>query len=248
MGASDSYRAYKAQVLETAQRLVQRGLLSATGGNLSLLVEGEERIAITPSNKDYLELSIDDICIVDFARHVVEGNHEPSVETGMHLAVYQSRADVNAVIHTHQAFVSTLSLMSTSIPAIFDEQVYHLGGCVALVPYAVSGSVELQNGIAQTITNRCQAFILQNHGALVLGPSLSQAYRNVQILEKTAQAYYHALLAGVSPTLIPQQMEEALFSMLQSVQRKEIRRKKKRQSSPPPASEGEGGRDGQYGP
>jgi len=107
---------------------------------VSVLIEGEEALAITPSSIDYFDLTENDICIVGFDSKPVEGEHRPSIETGFHIAVYKNRLDVNAVIHTHQTFASIFTVLNRPIPALFDEQVLHLGNIIDVIPYGVSGS------------------------------------------------------------------------------------------------------------
>jgi L-ribulose-5-phosphate 4-epimerase len=221
------YSLAKRQVLETAQRLTREGYLVGTGGNVSALVEGEERVAITPSSMDYLAMTERDICVVDFERTLLEGEFAPSVETGMHLSVYRNRRDVNAVIHTHQIYPSVFSVIGKPIPPLFDEQVANLGNEVVVVPYGLSGSLDLLNNITAAVGNQCNAFILQNHGALLFGPTISRAARNVKLLDKAAQVYWLALSLGGDVTLLPPTMIETIFDLLKSEQRKEIRRKKK---------------------
>ena len=83
--------------------------------------QGEETVVVTPSDMVYTDMTVDDICVVDFDLKWVESKHEPSRETGMHMTYYKHRKDVNAVIHTHQPAVSALSLVNAPIPALFDE-------------------------------------------------------------------------------------------------------------------------------
>ncbi len=218
---------FKKEVYDTTIQLAEKGLLLGTGGNVSRKVEGEDLLAVTPSGIDYNELRLDQICLVDFQRELVEGELMPSVETGMHISVYQNRPDVNAVIHTHQPYASIFSLIQQVIPALFDEQVANLGREVAVVPYGLSGSNELLSNITMALENQCNAYILQNHGVLVLGLDIITVSRNVTLLEKTAQVYYNALLSGKEVIGLTPEIEETIFSMLQSNQRKEMRRKKK---------------------
>lgn len=216
---------YKKTVLETAQRLTQEKYLLGTGGNVSMLVEGEKLVAVTPSSMDYMAMKESDICVVDFDRNLVEGDHKPSVESGMHLAVYKQRPDVNAVIHTHQVYPSVFALVGESIPALFDEQVANLGDIVKLVPYGLSGSGDLMNNIAAAVDNNCNAFLLQNHGAILLGSSMEKASRNVKLLDKVAQAYYLALTVNKPITPLPAKIVEIIFSLVKNEQRKETQRK-----------------------
>jgi L-ribulose-5-phosphate 4-epimerase len=221
------YVTYKQQVLGTCQDLTRKGYLVGTGGNVSLRIEGQEALAITPSSMDYLNLSADDICVYNFDKEPLEARHVPSVEMAMHIAVYQNRPDVNAVVHTHQPYASTFTLINESIPALFDEQVANLGNCVDVVPYGMSGTAELMENIAANLDNQCNAYLLQNHGVLCLGVTLEKAALNVLLLEKAARVYYYALTSGRPVTRLRPESEETIFAMLKSEQRKEIRRKKR---------------------
>jgi L-ribulose-5-phosphate 4-epimerase len=221
------YDLYKRQVLEYCQQLAHKGYLIGTGGNLSVRVEGEETIAITPSSRDYLTLALDDICVIGWDLRRIEGELPPSIETAAHIAVYTNRADANAVIHTHQPYASLFTLINRPIPALFDEQVANLGSCVELVPYSISGSPEMTQHITAALGNQCNAYLLQNHGALVLGMTMAQAALNVELLEKLARVYYYALTTGQPVTPLDPGSEQLLFELLKGEQRKEVRRKRK---------------------
>jgi ribulose-5-phosphate 4-epimerase/fuculose-1-phosphate aldolase len=221
------YDEFKQQVLTYSRELAQQGFFVGTGGNLSVRIEGEDGLAITPSGHDYGTLSQDDICVYDFDKQPLETGLSPSVEMPMHIAVYRQRPDVNAVIHTHQPFASTFALINQPIPPLFDEQVLNLGPQVEIVPYGLSGSPDLLENIAAHLDNQCNAYILQNHGALCLGLTVEQAVVNMKLLEKCARVYYYALTTGQQITGLDPKSEEILFSMLKSEQRKEVRRKRR---------------------
>jgi glutamate-1-semialdehyde 2,1-aminomutase len=221
------YDEFKQQVLTWSQELVHKGYLVGSGGNLSVRIEGEDALATTPSRHDYLRLELEDICVYDFERNRIEGDLAPSVEMAMHIAIYQDRLDVNAIVHTHQPFASTFSLINHAIPPLFDEQVVNLGNRIEVVAYGLSGSPQLLANIAAHLDNQCNAYILQNHGVLSLGMTIEQAVVNAQILEKCARVYYYALTTGQEITPLDLQSQKTLFALLQSEQRKEVRRKQR---------------------
>jgi len=210
----------KKQVVTTAQLLTKKGYLIATGGNLSIRIPGQDAFAITPSNYDYMKMVPEDVCVLDFDLKVLEGKRKPSVESAMHGAIYQTRPDVNAIVHTHQVYASTLSLINAPIPALFDEQARFLGRTVEIIPYAPSGTGFLKNVIARNIKNHNNAFIMQNHGALCLGHDVERAAHNVEILEKCSVAYLLALCTERSVSKIPLPIREIAFSKMRSDQKK----------------------------
>ena len=216
---------YQKMIWETSRRLAEERYLVGTGGNVSARVEGEELIAITPSSMDYLAMQESDVCVVDFNRQPVAGERRPSIEAGMHLAVYKNRPDVSAVIHTHQVYPSLFALIGEPIPPLFDEQVVNLGDSVAVVPYGLSGSDDLLRNIAAAVVSQCNAFFLQNHGALLLGRSMEKAVINVKLLDKVAQAYSLALSTHKSVQLLPDNVSALLFALLKAEQKKEADRR-----------------------
>jgi L-ribulose-5-phosphate 4-epimerase len=215
-----SFDTYKKQVVDTAQSLTYKGYLMATGGNLSVRITGQSKFAITPSNYDYLKMTLDDVCILDFDLNPLEGNLKPSVESAMHAAVYQVRADVNAIVHTHQVYASALTLIKAPIPALFDEQARFLGRSVEIIPYAPSGTGFLKNVVAKHVKNHNNAFMMQNHGALVFGHDMERAVHNVEILEKCALAHLLAICSERKESRIPLAVREIAFAKLRKDQKK----------------------------
>ena len=217
MGSFDSE---KKLIVETAHELVRKGFLMATGGNLSLRVKEKKAFAITPSNYDYMKMTPEDVCVLDFDLNMLEGHLKPSVESAMHGAVYQARADVNAIVHTHQVYTSALTLIKSPIPALFDEQARFLGRSVEIIPYAPSGTGMLKNTVAKHVKNQNNAFMMQNHGALVFGHDMERAVHNVEILEKCAMAYLLAICTEKKISKIPLAVREIAFSKLRKDQKK----------------------------
>lgn len=200
------YDSYKERIFKCSNWLCQQGYFGTflgTGGNVSLRVETEDVLVITPSGRRYETLTPDDMCVLDFDMKQREGKLAPSVETSMHLRIYKSRMDVNAVVHTHQTYASVLAVTNTPLPALFDEVMFSIGEVIEVIPYALSGSEELVQNVASKLGNLCSCYFMQNHGALCLGEDLEKAWLNAELLEKAARIYCHALATGREITAIP---------------------------------------------
>lgn len=210
----------KQQVVNSCRTLLDRGYLKATEGNISVRIPGEKQFAITPSSYDYAQMQEDDICILDFALNQLAGTMKPSIESGMHAAVYQNRLDAHVIIHTHQPYASALALIHKPIPALFDEQVRFLGRSVDIIPYAPSGTGFLKNKVSSKLKNGSNAYILQNHGVLVLGGTVEQAIHNMALLEKCALTYLLALLTEEKISKIPLPIREIVFTKLRADEKK----------------------------
>ena len=195
----------KHTVLEAAHWLAGHGYLGkrSSGGNISLRVAHQDAVAITPSGRSYLNMAVEDVCVVDLDGNRIDGHLQPSIEVGMHLGVYKHRADVKAVIHTHQTYASVLAILNRSIPALFDEIIVEIGPVVEMIPYAFSGSADLVQNVIGKLANDCHCYLIQNHGALSLGSDMAQALKNAELLENVARIYYHALAAGLDISELP---------------------------------------------
>jgi glutamate-1-semialdehyde 2,1-aminomutase len=222
------YDDHKQHVLRISKTLSERGYFgthSGSAGNVSMLVDGEDLVAVTPSNLPYDAMQVEDICIVDFDLRRIEGDREPSIETPMHLACYRNRKDVSAVIHTHQVAASTLAVINQPIPALFDEVLIAVGPAVEVAAYGLSGSEELLENVVAKLSNRCHCYLLQNHGALCVGPNLDKTFTFVEHLEKISTIYLQALSTGRPVTTLPKDLTEALFGIVTGKQDMEIQRK-----------------------
>jgi len=188
----------KNSVLETARKMLEKGLVTGTAGNVSLRLPpegGRPLLAITPSSRYYDSLGVDDIQIISFEEKTVEGDLPPSVETKLHIGVYRARNNVNAVIHTHSVFASAVSVTGLDIPAILEDQVAFLGGEIKLSRHALAGSREQVSNVVAALEDR-SAVLIPNHGAVGTGRTMRDAFTACELIEKTARIYLMALSAG----------------------------------------------------
>ena len=210
----------KRQVLEASQKIAEKGFVVGTGGNMSMRLPsegGRELLAITPRGIYYDLLTVDDIQVIDFDVEPVEGDLVPSVETMLHIGVYQARKNVNAVIHNHSTYACAISVARLEIPTILDEQVTFLGGEIKLAEYAIPGSEELVENAISALGER-NAVLLPNHGVVGIGKTMREAFTACELVEEAAKVYYLALTIGkVNPLPAKAvEIEMAFFNMLNS--------------------------------
>ena len=208
----------KKQVIEAAQEMEKKGLAVGTAGNVSLRLKdssGRELLAITPSGRYYDSLKVDDIVVVDFAGHRVEGELKASIETVMHLEVYKARKKVNAVVHAHPAFCSVIAVAGLEIPPLIDEQVIYIGGEIKVAQYAFPGTPELAKNAVSALGPR-NAVILANHGALSVGRDMREALTICEMAEEMAKIYVSALGLGKVNPLSAEvvELEKAFFASI----------------------------------
>jgi len=209
----------KKDVLECAKWMSEHGYFGGyrgSGGNISVRIQSQPILAVTPSGRPYRNMAADDICVVDFDLKPLEGQFAPSKETAMHIGIYRNRIDVNAIVHTHQTYASILGVIDESIPPLFDEETKEFGPVVETIPYAISGSQDLVQNVINKLGNKCHCYILQNHGALNLGRDIDHAWKNTELLEKVSKIYYAALISGRKISTLPRSTLDYFNKMRES--------------------------------
>lgn len=206
------------KIITIGRALIQKELTHGTCGNISCRIPGQESILITPSSIPYEKIKNDDILIVDFKGHAV-GKRNPSVETPLHLAIYKKREDVGAIIHTHSLYSLAVSSSAESIPVFLDEIFSHIGGFIAVTPYAVPGSDELAENIVSCLQDK-NAVLLSNHGTVCCGKNLDNALEIADIVEKICKIYIFSSMLGELKTLPPEgeEYQRAMFEMKKRVE------------------------------
>jgi len=179
---------YKKIIVETGKELYKQNLTIGTWGNISALDPETGLIYIKPSAMDYNEINLEDIIVVNREGEVIEGVRKPSIETPMHLAVYNNREDVGAVVHYHSIYSSVLAVTGLSLPGICEDFVQIVGDKVICSKYALPGSKELAINAVVGLGNR-NAVFLTNHGTLCVGKDMKEAMKVSYVVEKTAQIY-----------------------------------------------------------
>lgn len=182
----------QSEIVAIGRTLLDKGLVTGTWGNVSSRIpEKKDCIAITPSGRSYRDLSPNDIAMVNLAGQQLSGAFKPSSELLLHLAIYQARPDVQAIIHTHSVFASACAVARRSIPPIIEDLVQLAGGSVDVAEYALPGTKQLADNAVRALSNK-QAVLLANHGVAGCGASLSEALTACELVEKAAQIFIYA--------------------------------------------------------
>jgi len=177
-------------IIRTARRLQEQRVLPGALGNFSVrLADG--RFLVTPTSRDYRTMEPGDLAIVSADGSVVHGPFPPSIEIGMHRAIYAARPDVGAVIHTHAPYASTLAALGRPLPFL-DELTRFSPGPVRVAAYGPAGSDELARNAVAALGGT-NAVFLAMHGLIAVGPDLSAAEQVAEVIEHLAGVYLRAL-------------------------------------------------------
>jgi L-fuculose-phosphate aldolase len=182
------------EMVTVTQLLYQRGFIVGTEGNISVRV-ASDRCWITPTGCHKGLLRPEDLVLVDLQGRVHFGQGRPSSETPMHLALYQCRPDVRAVVHAHPPMATALTVAGYRLEsALLPEAVVTLGD-VPTVPYQMPTTPQFAREIGD-VMRHTEAVLLENHGSVTIGSSLLDAFNRMEVVERVAQIFYLAQTLG----------------------------------------------------
>lgn len=187
-------RAARQEVVRVCQRLYERGLIAGGEGNVSVRI-AEDRLLVTPAGMSKVDVRPEDLVELGMDGRRIRGAHRASTEVAVHLRIYARRGDVGAVVHAHPPTATGFAVAGESLPAGVLPEVVFTVGPIPLVPYAMPGTSALADRFEPFVA-RHDAFLMANHGATTVGPTLGVAHQRMESLEQAARILLTARLLG----------------------------------------------------
>jgi L-fuculose-phosphate aldolase len=194
------------QIVLIISRIYNRGLTTTSGGNVSIIDENGD-IWVTPSAIDKGSLRASDIVLVKKDGTIV-GKHKPSSEFPFHKAIYEIRPELKAVIHAHPPALVSFSIAHTIPDTNVIPQAKYVCGPIGYAPYALPGSDDLGDSIANVFKENYKAVIMENHGTVVGGSDMGDAFQRFETLEFSARTIINGKTIGEVKSLSDEQIDQ----------------------------------------
>lgn len=182
------------EIMQTMERIYRYRMTTTSGGNLSIREDNGDTW-ISPARIDKGSLTRNDIVCVK-SDGSIDGAHRPSSEFPFHRAIYDCRPDLRGIVHAHPVALVAFSICRALPNSRLFHQAHFVCGEAGFAPYALPGSERLAQHIAEAFASGLNCVILENHGVVVGGESLSQAYQRFEALEFAAKTIIKARLLG----------------------------------------------------
>ncbi len=201
---TDLYEKEKKELLDICLEMIKHDLVIGSSGNASIRIG--DHVVISPSSVHYTEMTVDDVVVIDMEGNELEGTRNPSVEKPMHLEIYRTRNDAQAIVHTHSLYASAMAILHEPLPPILDEFVSKLGAGIRVSKYAMPGTKQLGKNVVEVLEERSAALIA-NHGAVCCAKTLKDALFLSILLERVCKIYMTAKQVG-KPIELPEDVVE----------------------------------------
>jgi len=174
-----------------------------SGGNLSARRPGDDEFWVTArgtwldrlTRRDFVRVGISTAEVRDAPSGTSAEPVVPTSELALHLATYQARPDVTAIILLHPKGVLLLDALDVPVRLVTTDHLFYLRR-VARTPFAPPGSAQVARLAAQASADGTNCVVLAHHGCSVLADSVELAHKRALYLEEAAQLSYRALALG----------------------------------------------------
>lgn len=166
------------------RRLYQQQLTTTSGGNIS--VRRGDEVFMTPGGTDKARIETEDVGILALDGTLLTPGFKPTCEAELHLSIYRSRPDVNAIVHAHPVTASAFAASGMEISTRLLAESDAVLGKIGRTPFFPFGTPELAEAAALCARDY-DVFLLDNHGAAALGKTLLQAFDRLEVLENAAK-------------------------------------------------------------
>lgn len=202
------------KLLSTSQKLADLGLNKGTSGNASVRVDSG--FLITPSGVPVEKMTASDMVHMQLDGNVApnDAHKKPSSEWRFHCDILATRPEINAVIHTHSMFATTMTCLHKEIPSFHYMIAVAGGDTIRCAPYALFGTQQLSDA-ALTALHARKACLLANHGMIALGHDLDDALAVAVEVENLCEQYWRISQINPNPPLLNEAQMRDVFAQFQ---------------------------------
>ena len=203
-------RKRREEIVRYGRMLHERGFVAAMDGNLSVRLD-RERILVTPTCLSKGAMRATDMVIVDLEGKRVSGRRNVTSEIGMHLLIYRTRADVQAIVHAHPPTATGFAAAGMALTEPLVCEVVMGLGCIPLARYGTPGTSELAQTLEPYVPHY-DAILMSNHGVVAYGDTIEHAYMKMETVEHFAQIALVTHLLGRQQPLTGVDIEKLLLA------------------------------------
>ena len=196
--AADPVREAKIHLAAAHRLAVFHELEEGIDNHFTVTLPGhDDRYLILPFGLHWSEARASDMIVWDESGKTLEGDGVCELSAQCIHAPLHRITGARVVLHTHQPWALALNMVKNNRLVAASQTAAFFHGHVAYDDAYAGGADTLEEGerLAQATGDKCVLF-MKNHGVLVVGDTVAQAYRRLYLLERVCRAQVLAMSTG----------------------------------------------------
>jgi ribulose-5-phosphate 4-epimerase/fuculose-1-phosphate aldolase len=201
--------------LALAHRLAEReGFHEGTWGHFSVVVpEDPERVVLTTPDTHWSRIRSSQLVEVgaEDAENFKAAGGSIWTAYRIHFPVHQARPDAACVLHAHPPYATALATLKDWRLQMVEQNALMFSGLVSYnADYdgAWNDSMEHGEKIAEALGPKSIALVLRNHGVIVTGSTVAEAWLRLYLFERTCRTQALALATGMDFNPVPAEVAD----------------------------------------
>lgn len=196
---TDTLRQARIDLAAALRLAVRFGFHEGICNHFSYMVPGaQDRFLINPQGFHWSEITASSLVLMDGEGHVIEGDAPPEPTAFfIHSRVHLGLAHARCVLHTHMPYATALTTLEDGRLEPISQTALGFYERVAYDDDYNGLALDAEEGerIMRALDNKSVLF-LANHGVVVIGPDIGQAFNDLYYLERACQLQVLAMSTG----------------------------------------------------
>jgi ribulose-5-phosphate 4-epimerase/fuculose-1-phosphate aldolase len=195
------------------------GMNEAVANHFSLAVSDDgKKFLINPNQRHFSRIRASDLLLLDADDPDVLNRPDAPDPTawGLHGSIHRLVPHARCVMHVHSIFATVLaSLKDSRLPPIDQNTAMFFGRTVIDENYGGLAFEEEGTRCAGMLGDpRAQVMIMGNHGVLVIGQTVAEAFNRLYYFERAAETYIRALQTGQPLRVLSDEIAESVAASM----------------------------------
>ena len=157
----------------------------------------DDHFLLNPYGVHFSEITASSLVKVDLDGNIVQKTDHVINPAGfvIHSAVHAARHDAKCVLHTHTVAGMAIATMEDGLQPMFQKAMRFYDGVAYHDFEGVAEDLDERKRLVQDLGEK-NYLVLRNHGLLVCGPTIGQAFKEMFAMEKACKTQLAIMQAG----------------------------------------------------
>jgi L-fuculose-phosphate aldolase len=191
---SPAIQVLKDRMCDIGRRLWQRDYTDGNGGNITIRV-GDNLALCTPTLICKGFMTPDDMCLVDLDGKQLAGTRKRTSEAMTHFGIMKRQPACKSCVHAHPPHATAFAIANVDVPSCLIPEAEVFLGKIGVAEYKTPGTPANADAVGE-VGKTHQAVLMQNHGVIVWGKDVEDAYWKMENIDSYCRTIWIAAGLG----------------------------------------------------